>query len=274
MAKLNPLALGALGIAGAAALAIAGTSLATAGGIEQASTGTVSNGAAAGGTAHGATTFGGYGSYTGRADEDRRDGRRMSVTPVTGDELAKVKDAVTAKDAAVTVAGAMKASDGSYRAMGTKADGSIVMARLSSDLTSVEVMSPMNRGMGGRGGMGGPGGMGRGPGGMGGQAHAPVTGDELTKVKDAVTAKDASITVLRAMKDADGSYCAMGTTKAGDRVMVEVSKDLATVEIRVGAGRGGPGAGMGGPGWRGGDKNVPTPSQDSSATTKDSAYDA
>lgn len=66
---------------------------------------------------------------------------------------------------------------------------------------------------------------GRGP-------HTPVTGDEATKVKDAVTAKFAGVTITTVLKDADGSYDAIGTKADGTRVMYDVSKDLATITER------------------------------------------
>ena len=92
-----------------------------------------------------------------------------------------------------------------------------------------------------QGGMG-RGGMGDGQG-MGGHAHTAVTGDELTKVKDAIKAKDSAVTVTQVMKDEDGSYDAFGT-KAGAPVRVQVSADLKTITVETGMGRG-PG-GMGG----------------------------
>ena len=88
----------------------------------------------------------------------------------------------------------------------------------------------------------------------GGHDHTTVTGDEAAKVRAAVKAKDATLTVEQVRKDPDGSYDAMGT-KAGQHVMVEVSKDLATVEVRTG----GPG-GHGGHGGRDrGPGQAPTP---------------
>ncbi|HPF79406.1 MAG TPA: hypothetical protein PKU75_00615, partial [Tetrasphaera australiensis] len=152
-------------------------------------------------------------------------------TAVTGDELTKVKDAIKAKDSAVTITQVMKDEDGSYDAFGTK-DGQMVRVEVSADLKTVEV---------GRGGMG-RGGMGDGQG-MGGHAHTAVTGDELTKVKDAIKAKDSAVTITQVMKDEDGSYDAFGT-KDGQMVRVEVSADLKTVEV----GQGGPGMGRGGMG--------------------------
>jgi hypothetical protein len=102
---------------------------------------------------------------------------------------------------------------------------------------------------------GGPeGGPGYGPGRAGpGEAphqHTAVTGAALTKVTAKVLAKDAGVTVKQVLKDPDGSYDVFGT-KAGKPVMLEVSKDLATVTERTGppggAKPGAPGPGKGGP---------------------------
>ena len=79
--------------------------------------------------------------------------------------------------------------------------------------------------------------------GKGGHAHTPVTGAELTKVTDAIKAKDSAVTVTGVRKDEDGSYDAFGT-KAGAPVRVEVSADLKTITVETGMGRG--------PGGRGG----------------------
>lgn len=81
--------------------------------------------------------------------------------------------------------------------------------------------------------------------GKGRHEHTTVTGTEADKVKAAVTAKFAGVTVERVLKDPDGSYDVMGT-KSGNRVGYEVSKDLKTVTERTGApGRDGKGAGNG-----------------------------
>lgn len=83
----------------------------------------------------------------------------------------------------------------------------------------------------------------RGPGGQGRHAHTAVTGDELAKVTAAVKAKDSGVTVTSVEKDPDGSYDVHGT-KAGAPVMVEVSKDLKTIDVRTGGpGQGGRGHG-------------------------------
>ncbi|MEI2765452.1 MAG: hypothetical protein V9F82_07170 [Dermatophilaceae bacterium] len=138
-------------------------------------------------------------------------------TPVTGDEATKVGAAVTAKDSAVTVESVRKDPDGSYDVLGTKA-GAKVMFDVSADLATVtENARPAG------GGRGGPGGAGQ---------DTPVTGDEATKVGAAVTAKDSAVTVESVRKDPDGSYDVLGT-KAGAKVMFDVSADLATVTESV-----------------------------------------
>ncbi|GAB94987.1 hypothetical protein BJY21_001731 [Kineosphaera limosa] len=134
------------------------------------------------------------------------------------------------------------------------------------------ISNASNQGSGGAGyGYGGPGGYtatdgpgcqtGRG-GDRGSHAHTEVTGAEATKVTEAVTAKDSTVTVESVRKDPDGSYDVLGT-KDGQRVMVEVSADLATIEVRTG-GPGGPrgdGQGRGGDGGhRGNSTTTPTAS--------------
>jgi hypothetical protein len=96
--------------------------------------------------------------------------------------------------------------------------------------------------------------------GRGGHAHTAVTGDELAKVTAAVKAEDSTITVQSVRKDPDGSYDVFGT-KDGTPVMVEVSKDLKTIEVRTG----GPGGmrGQGGPG----EQQAPSTSSSDSPTT-------
>ncbi|WP_203935902.1 hypothetical protein [Planosporangium mesophilum] len=55
-----------------------------------------------------------------------------------------------------------------------------------------------------------------------------MTGDELTKVTDAIKAKDSSITVAKVQKDPDGSYDVFGT-KSGSQIRYDVSADLKTI---------------------------------------------
>jgi len=185
---------------------------------------------------------------TGSGQGDRGPGMRHRHTEVTGEELSKVEEAVSKKDSAVTIERVMKDPDGSYDVMGTKS-GARVMVEVSKDLATIEVRT------GGPGGPGGRGGHGHGPGMR--HRHTEVTGEELSKVEEAVSKKDSAVTIERVMKDPDGSYDVMGT-KSGARVMVEVSKDLATIEVRTG-GPGGPGMGD----RRGPDASQGTPQQGS-----------
>lgn len=76
-------------------------------------------------------------------------------TEVTGDEAAKVGDAVKAKDSAVTIESIQKDPDGSYDVLGTK-DGNRVRYEVSADLATItqdQRGGPgwMGRGMHGRG---------------------------------------------------------------------------------------------------------------------------
>ncbi|HYN30748.1 MAG TPA: hypothetical protein VES95_12910 [Dermatophilaceae bacterium] len=103
--------------------------------------------------------------------------------------------------------------------------------------------------------------------GAGGHDQTAVTGAELGKVKAAVKAKDSSVTVTEVRKDPDGSYDVFGTT-SGERVMLEVGKDLKTVTTN--AGRGGPG--RGGPG--GGSDTAVTGSRAAAVTAAVKAKDA
>ncbi|XVX20094.1 hypothetical protein ACQP1U_17705 [Actinomycetota bacterium] len=167
-------------------------------------------------------------------------GGMQQGTEVTGANLDKIKAAVKAKDSTLTVERAMKLTDGTYRAMATKTDGTRAGVSLDKDFKVTDVRTGM-----GKGGAG--------------HTHTAVTGDELTKVKDAVKAKDSAVTVTSVQKDADGSYDVHGT-KAGAQVMVEVSKDLKTIEVRTG----GPG---GGHGMRGGDQQGQSGQQDQQGGT-------
>ena len=152
---------------------------------------------------------------------------------------------------AASAAGLLIAGGGAiaYAATGdstsTTTPTSTASSSTSSGLPSLDNGQGANNGQTGQqapqGGMG-RGGMGDGQG-MGGHAHTAVTGDELTKIKDAIKAKDSAVTVTQVMKDEDGSYDAFGT-KDGQMVRVEVSADLKTVEV----GQGGPGMGRGGMG--------------------------
>jgi hypothetical protein len=78
--------------------------------------------------------------------------------------------------------------------------------------------------------------------GKAGSNDTAVTGDELAKVTAAMKAKDSAVTVTSVRKDPDGSYDVHGT-KAGAKVMYDVSADLAT--FTQSTGRGGKGHGGG-----------------------------
>lgn len=112
-----------------------------------------------------------------------------------------------------------------------------------------------------------------GKGGPGGHKHTEVTGATKTNVVNAVKAKDAAVSIERVMADPDGSYDVLGT-KSGAKVMVEVSKDLKTVEVRTG-GPGGPSGrdGRGGPGGHDG-KQRPADVTGSTLTSVKSAVKA
>jgi len=148
-------------------------------------------------------------------------------TAASADETQKVTDAVKAEDSTVTVTTVQKDEDGSFDADGTKADGTKVRYDVSADYATVTEG-------GGRGGHGGPNG--------GGSQDTPVTGDEATKVIDAVKAKDSTVTIDTVRKDPDGSYDALGAKADGTKVMFDVSADLATIsDAHTGGGKGGPG---------------------------------
>ena len=160
-------------------------------------------------------------------------------TTVTGAERTEVVDAVEAEHPDVTVVEVLQDPDGSYDVIGTQ-DGAPVMVEVSEDLETIELRT---------GGMRGPGGMG-GPGGM--HEHTPVTGAERTRVVDAVEAELPDVTVVTVVKDEDGSYDVMAT-QDGAPVLVEVSADLETVELRTDLrGPGGHGFGHHGPDGLGG----------------------
>jgi len=158
----------------------------------------------------------------GAQDGTQRGPKGQSAdTAVTGDEAKKVMDAVVAKNAGVTISEVRKDPDGSYDALGTKADGTTkVFYDVSADLGTITENAGGQGGPGGHGGKGGPGGA---------SQDTPVTGDEATKVKDAVVAKNAGVTISDVRKDPDGSYDALGTKADGTKVMYDVSTDLQTI---------------------------------------------
>ena len=138
-------------------------------------------------------------------------------TPVTGAELAKVEAAVDAEDSAVTV---QQCAQGPGRLLRRVRH----QGRRSRDARGEQGPRDHHRTRAWAGAAAGV----RGPGGPGGHhAHTPVTGAELTKVRNAVTAKYDDVTVRGVGKDPDGSYDVFGT-RDGQPVMLEVSKDLKT----------------------------------------------
>ena len=233
----------------AAVVAAAGTLVIGGAALANAASGTSTPSA---GTAATGPSGGGYGGGHG----GRGPGAGGTHTPVTGDELAKVTAAVTAKDSAVTVTSARKDPDGSYDVFGTKA-GAQAAFDVSADLKTVTAdagRGPGGAGHGPRGG--GPGG--GGPGGV--SKDTQVTGDEAAKASAAVTAKDSAVTVTGVRKDPDGSYDVLGT-KAGAPVMFDVSADLKTIAQAAGHGPGGAGP----QGARPGNSSSQAPSSSSAA---------
>ncbi|MCG7321808.1 hypothetical protein [Arsenicicoccus bolidensis] len=202
------------------AAAVAAAGLMIAGGAAAANAATSGSAQASTGYGYAAQGYGDAGPGGQRAPHEH--------TAATADQTAKVKAAVTAKDSTITVTSVQKDPDGSFDALGTKA-GQPVRVDVSADYATVTV--------------GTGGGHGGGRGGQARHQHTAVTGDELAKLKAAVTAKDSTVSVTDVQKDPDGSYDVHGT-KAGQQVMVEVSKDLKTVEVRTGGPGGG---GKGGP---------------------------
>ncbi|WP_286959074.1 hypothetical protein [Arsenicicoccus sp. UBA7492] len=201
------------------AAAVAAAGLMIAGGAAAANAATTGSGQATTGYGYAAQGYGDAGHGGQRAPHEH--------TAATADQTAKVKAAVTAKDSTITVTTVQKDPDGSFDALGTKA-GQQVRVDVSADYKTVTV------------GTGGGHGGGRG----GGSTDTAVTGTEATKVKDAVKAKDSSVTITEVRKDPDGSYDALGT-KAGQQVFYDVSKDLATITQSTG-GQGGHGGAQGG----------------------------
>lgn len=178
-------------------------------------------------------------------------------TEVTGDEATKVTDAVKAKDSNFTAEKVMKDEDGSYDVIGKSGD-TFVKYDVSTDLQTI---TKDDHGPG----KGGPGG---GP----GFNHEEVTGDEATKVSNAVKAKDSSFTVDKVFKHDDGSYMVAGTS-GSDRVMYKVSSDLGTVEKLERPARGDR---PGGPGGRDGSSQSDSnsgKSSDSSSSDSSSGSD-
>ncbi|WP_029211467.1 hypothetical protein [Arsenicicoccus bolidensis] len=220
------------------AAAVAAAGLMIAGGAAAANAATSGSTQASTGYGYAAQGYGDAGRGGQRAPHEH--------TAATADQTAKVKAAVTAKDSTITVSTVQKDPDGSFDALGTKA-GQQVRVDVSADYKTVTV------------------GTGGGHGGSG-QNDTAVTGTEATKVKDAVKAKDSSVTITEVRKDPDGSYDALGT-KAGQQVFYDVSKDLATITQSTGGhgGRGGHGGQQGQPDQQG--QQAPTGGATSAPTS-------
>jgi len=145
---------------------------------------------------------------------------------VTGATAERVKDAVLAKEPGATVLRVMEIPQG-YVAAITKSDGSRAMVRLDEDMKVVSVDA------------------------HGGMRRAELTGDALTKVKAAVTAKLPGSTLDHAHKSPRGSGYDAHVVKAdGTRVHVELDAQFKVTSVSAalrGPGRhGGPGGPMGG----------------------------
>ena len=100
-------------------------------GIAVAAVAALGAGAVAGASLASAAGSGSTSSAYGEGQRGPGEGMRGpggSHTPVTGAELAKVTDAVKAKDSSVSVQGVRKDADGSYDVFGTK-NGSPVSSR-------------------------------------------------------------------------------------------------------------------------------------------------
>lgn len=108
-------------------------------------------------------------------------------------------------------------------------------------------------------------------GGPGTHEHTAVTGDELTSVTDAVTAHDSAVTVDSVRKDPDGSYDVLAT-KDGQKVMFEVSADLATITENTGGPRQGGGRQDGQPGQRMGQPPAQNGTPDTATPSSTGAY--
>ncbi|MFY0405414.1 hypothetical protein [Solicola sp. PLA-1-18] len=143
-------------------------------------------------------------------------------TPLTGTTAAKVKAAVLAKYPGATIERATTDDDGTYEAHITTKAGD----RLEVQLDKAFAITGTQTGHGGRGG-------------HGGGNETPLTGTTAAKVKAAVLAKYPGATIERATTDDDGTYEAHVTTKAGDRLEVQLDKAFAITGTQTGHGRGG-----------------------------------
>jgi|GEM_PF-4605242 len=133
-------------------------------------------------------------------------------TALTGDTLTKVKAAVTAKYPGATFDRVTTDNDGAYEADITTAAGTRITVEVSKTFAVTGTEAHTGRGGGHHGG---------------GAGETALTGDTLTKVKAAVTAKYPGATFDRVETDRDGAYEAHITTAAGAKVTVELDKAYA-----------------------------------------------
>lgn len=164
---INRIAVAASGLA-AAGLIAGGASLAYADGTTPAPTQS-SSPAAAGGQTTQADAPGAQGQ---QGAQGQRGG--SADTPVTGDEAQKVIDAVQTKNTGVTITEVRKDPDGTYDALGTKADGTKVMYDVSTDLATISDAHGPGQGGGGKGNGGGSGEMRGGRGSSGSTQGQPA----------------------------------------------------------------------------------------------------
>ena len=71
------------------------------------------------------------------AGQQGGEGMVSQDTPITGDQATKITAAVTAQNAGVTITEVRQDPDGTYDALGTKADGSVVFYDVSADLATI-----------------------------------------------------------------------------------------------------------------------------------------
>lgn len=141
---------------------------------------------------------------------------KAAETALTGDVLAEVKAAVSAKYPGATFEKVTTDSDGVYEAdiTTTAGDKTTVEVDKAYAVTGTEA----HTGRGGRGGHGGKG---------GGAGETALTGDTLAQVKAAVSAKYPGASFERVETDNGGVYEAHITTAAGEKLTVAVDKAFA-----------------------------------------------
>lgn len=172
-------------------------------------------------------------------------------------DAKKIGLAVAGVVAAGVIAAGGAAVANSSSASTTSTTGSSQTSQMQPPGQSAQNGQSGQSAQGGQGGQGGPGGM----------LGTEVTGDEATKVKDAVAAQNSSVTVDHVLKQTDGSYLAL-TMQNNQPVIYQVSSDLATVTEQA-APTGALGGGMGGSagGAMGGSGGTPPQQPNATATT-------